>query len=77
MLGRLHDDIRAGFDWLAALLGRRQSCEPLQPLLRHDGDDVRQREAVMRPGPTLDTDLRWSRLSEQNLRIDKWSVCQG
>jgi hypothetical protein len=21
--------------------------------------------------------LRWSRLSEQNLRIDKWSVCQG
>jgi hypothetical protein len=21
--------------------------------------------------------LRWSRLSEQNLRIDKWSVCRG
>jgi hypothetical protein len=21
--------------------------------------------------------LRWSRLSEQNLRVDKWSVCQG
>jgi hypothetical protein len=20
---------------------------------------------------------RWSRLSEQNLRIDKWSVCRG
>ena len=20
---------------------------------------------------------RWSRLSEQNLRVDKWSVCQG
>jgi hypothetical protein len=20
---------------------------------------------------------RWFRLSEQNLRIDKWSVCQG
>ena len=22
-------------------------------------------------------ELRWSRLSEQFLRIDKWSVCQG
>jgi hypothetical protein len=20
---------------------------------------------------------RWSRLSEQNLRVDKWSVCRG
>ena len=25
----------------------------------------------------LDLDLRWSRLSEQFLRIDKWSVCRG
>jgi hypothetical protein len=21
--------------------------------------------------------LSWSRLSEQNLRVDKWSVCRG
>ena len=25
----------------------------------------------------LAADVRWSRLSEQILRVDKWSVCRG
>jgi hypothetical protein len=25
----------------------------------------------------LDVTQRWSRLSEQNLRVDKWSLCRG
>ena len=28
-------------------------------------------------GVTRELSVRWSRLSEQFLRIDKWSVCQG
>jgi uncharacterized LabA/DUF88 family protein len=27
--------------------------------------------------PARDRGQRWSRLSEQNLRVDKWSVCRG
>jgi hypothetical protein len=27
--------------------------------------------------PDYDRHLRWSRLSEQIFRVDKWSVCRG
>jgi hypothetical protein len=41
--------------------------------------------ALMTPGkptvllsqPAARTELSWSRLSEQNLRVDKWSICRG
>jgi hypothetical protein len=40
---------------------------------------VARRSAAMAVaiGPTTDNDLRWSRLSEQIFRVDKWSLCQG
>jgi len=28
-------------------------------------------------GMLVEKVLSWSRLSEQNLRVDKWSVCRG
>jgi len=28
-------------------------------------------------GKLTDDDLRWSRLSEQIFRVDKWSACRG
>ena len=30
-----------------------------------------------RTGGRRYVELSWSRLSEQNLRVDKWSICQG
>jgi hypothetical protein len=38
----------------------------------------RERDRGLHPELLPSGDIeRWSRLSEQNLRVDKWSVCQG
>ena len=57
---------------------------PVDLLSEHGSDAVRYWSASARLANLLnnelregDDPLRWPRLSEQNFRIDKWSLCRG
>jgi hypothetical protein len=46
--------------------------------MRHRfGLDSRDKLGRKVRGQTLNDVESWSRMSEQNLRVDKWSVCRG
>jgi hypothetical protein len=48
---------------------------PLDKRLAKEAARLRNAAKVMKPGATRQQS--WCRLSEQNLRVDKWSVCRG
>jgi hypothetical protein len=64
------DSKKLGFqktEFGAIVLRQKWSCGQLEA-----------RFAGTQPRPTHETiELRWSRLSEQIFRVDKWSLCQG
>jgi triphosphatase len=51
--------------------------QKLAPTLATGETRTKRRERTFAAGMVSGRELRWSRLSEQNLRIDKWSVCRG
>ena len=59
-------------------IGIRISRKRIARLMRHAGlAGVSRRKSTVTIVRDRARQERWSRLSEQNLRIDKWSVCQG
>ena len=44
---------------------------------KHHGETEGQIERLEKVFASISQQQRWSRLSEQFLRIDKWSVCRG
>jgi len=68
------------------LTSARQAAVKSRPVLR-EGTEAAMKMLILRgiaghyagrdwPRGALD-ELKWSRLSEQIFRIDKWSLCQG
>jgi hypothetical protein len=58
------------------MLRRRSAPHTFEDNIATEKAKLEAQLASLNPGPQMDAQS-WSRMSEQNLRVDKWSVCRG